>query len=230
MKNAIIVLVLFSIFLSNPSGITAENNSFEKKPRNALRQEVREEKKEFLDKKKEMLKNKQEITTWKNKAAKIIEGEIKTISANTLTVSKNNQSFTVNISEKTNLRRKFWGNSSLPEFSVGNKVNIWGTWTDETKTAIDAKFIRNLSVVKKTGVFGGSIVSLGQNSLVLSMPKHPNQTVTINADTKIKKRNNTPINFSDLKTGDKLRIKGMWDVLHNTIDEVKEIVDFTTML
>lgn len=174
---------------------------------------------------KEQIKEKrQEI---KKKVAKIINGEITGISGNTLTVKKDGTTYTVNIDSNTKIRRRFWGKGELLEYSAGDKVNVWGIWTDEANKTIMAKLIRNLSIQKRYGLFFGTIKSTGAGSFVVQTIVRGDQTVYFDSNTKFIDRKGTVINSSDIKTGDRVRIRGLWDKTLGKITEVKEIKDFS---
>lgn len=50
---------------------------------------------------------------------------------------------------ETKFRRRFGMKSSLiKEISIGDKVDIWGEWTDEGKTILEARLIRNIKIFK----------------------------------------------------------------------------------
>ncbi|MBI4084370.1 MAG: hypothetical protein HY431_00520, partial [Candidatus Levybacteria bacterium] len=76
----------------------------------------------------------------------LVGAEVTAVGGDTITVEKDGKTYTVNTDIKTKFRRHFWGKSELVEFSIGNMVNIWGTWADETQTTINAKMIKNLSI------------------------------------------------------------------------------------
>jgi len=146
-----------------------------------------------------------------------------------LTIEKDGASFTVLFDDKTQLRRRFWGKSELGEFSVGNIVNVVGRWTDDTKTTINAKVLRNISIQKRFGVFFGEVKSLLSSGWVMSTKSEnrADQTVTVSSATEFKNRKEETIVKSDVKVGDKVRVRGLWDRSTNTITEVKEVKDFS---
>ena len=152
---------------------------------------------------------------------------LKAISGNDLTVSKDDKTYTVKVTEKTNLLRKFGGKSSLAEFSVGDILSVRGKWTDETKTILEARVIRNLSVQKRKGTFLGTIKSKGDNSFILAAANRGDQAVHLSGDTKIVNRMNVTVIFADLKLGDRVRVSGLWDNKLNTITEVSRIKDWS---
>lgn len=157
----------------------------------------------------------------------IVQAEVTAVSEGTLTVKKDDKTYTVNTDTKTKVRRHFWGKSDLTEFSVGNLVNVWGTWADDTQTTINAKMIRNLSIMKRHGVFFGTIKSLGDNSFVITSVHRGDQTVTVATTTKYINRREQVISFSNLQVGHRIRIKGLWDKSQNTVTEVRQVKDFS---
>lgn len=150
----------------------------------------------------------------------------------TLTVEKDGKSYSVVFDDKTQLRRRFWGKSTLSEFSIGNIVNIVGRWTDDSKTTINAKVLRNISIQKRFGVFFGEVKSLLSSGWVMSTKSEnrADQTVTVSSTTTLKNRKGETIVQSDIKVGDKVRVHGLWDRSANTVTEVKEVKDFSLPL
>jgi len=192
---------------------------------NSLQNQGEESKNQIREKIQEKIQNIKE--KFLGKRAKIINGEIIAIEGQTLTVAKDGHNYTVKINEKTRLRRHFWGKSSLAEFSVGDKVNVWGKWADEEKTTIDALMIRNLSVMKRWGVFFGKVETKGENTFVINSLKRDKQTVYFTNQTKFINRRQQPISYNDVKEGNQVRIKGVWDKTLNKIIEVEQVKDFS---
>jgi hypothetical protein len=159
--------------------------------------------------------------------------EIKAISGTTtpadLTVSKDDKTYTVKVTEKTLLLRKFGGRSSLDEFSVGDIISVRGKWLDEEKTILEARVIRNLSIQKRRGTFWGTIKSKEDDgkTFVLASVNRGDQTVITDLNTKFFDRANKPITFADLKAGDRVRVTGLWDSKLNKITEVVRVKDWS---
>ncbi len=162
-----------------------------------------------------------------NRPGHLIGAEITAINGASLTVTKDGKTYTITTSSQTKFLRHFWGKSEEGEFSVGNKVNVWGKWTDEGQTTLDATMIRNLSIMKRRGVFLGEITSLGSGSFVLKSVNRGDQTVLYSSTTKFVNRKEQTIAASDLKAGDKVRVKGLWDKSNNKITEVSQVKDFS---
>lgn len=156
-----------------------------------------------------------------------ITGTLESISGNTLSVKDDSgKTYTVNVTDKTQLRREFWGKSSLSEFSTGDKVNVIGKWTDSQQTTIDATLIRDTSIQKRWGVFFGKITAKNSDNFVMETVNRGSQTVVFGS-AKFIGRNETQLNYSDVQTGDRVRVKGMWDKTSNKITEVNEVKDFS---
>lgn len=207
------ILSVFGLMLAVP--VTMAQSPTQDTPgRKQIKQELRQE----------MRQNVAERV--RGKAAKIVGGKITSINGSVLTVEKDGTSYSVNTASNTQLRRHFWGKSDLNEFAVGNIVNVWGTWADDTKTVINARLIRNTSIQKRRGVFMGTIKSKGTDTFVLTSLQRGDQTVVVTSSTKLVGRRNQTIIFADLQTGHKVQVKGLWDKSQNKVTEVTHVKDF----
>ena len=166
----------------------------------------------------------------------IVSGKITAINGTTITVEKDGTSYTVLTGTfdkcTTRFRRRFWGNSGLSEYAVGHMVNVFGRWKDDTRTSVEACVLRDISIQKRFGVFVGNILSLTTDGWVMTTAsdKRTNQTVTITSETKLVNRNEAAITRTDIKVGDKVRVKGMWDRSINTVTEVTHVKDYSLPL
>lgn len=223
-----IVTLAFTLAMSAPGVVFAGDLRDAKKDFVEAKKDFREEKKDFFGEIREKTGNVVKRLVNAGKAV-IIGGTITAKSDTTLTVEKDGKSTTVNVGGDTQLRRRFWGKSTTAEFSVGNNVNVYGAWTDEAQTAINARLIRNISIQKRFGVFFGEVKSLLSNGWVMSTvsEKRPDQTVTITSETKIENRKGETIGQNDVKVGHRVRVKGLWDNSSNTVTEVKQVKDFS---
>ena len=155
--------------------------------------------------------------------------KVTALGASSITVDNSGTSVVVNITDKTELRRKFWGKSTIAEFSVGDTVNVIGKWTDETKTAINAMMIRNESIQMRYGTFFGTVKSVSSTGFVISTIHRDDETVTVGSAKLINRKEETIVQ-TDIKVGDRVRVKGMWNNDAKTITEVKEIKNFSLPL
>ena len=219
-KNYLLVLSLLSIVLLSPAFVSAIKPSGIKSTIQADRKELKNDFKEKMQGLKEQLQG------LKSQVAKIIGGEITAISGTTLTVSKDGKIYTVNTDSNTHFQRHYWGKSSLDEYSVGNKVNVRGKFTDEAKTTILARMIRNLSIMKRHGVFHGDVTAKNSDNFVIDSKQRGSQTVFFTGTTKFVKRNETAMVYADLQVGHRVRVKGLWDKSLNEITEVTQVKDY----
>lgn len=160
--------------------------------------------------------------------ARILGGTVTGVNGSSLTVSKNGKTFTVNTDASTTFRRHFWGKSSISEISVNDIVNVWGKWTDDAKTTIQARMVRDLSIMKRFGSFVGTISNLSGNTFTLNTVHRGAQTVTLSGSTTCVDRKMQTINCStDLQNGHRVRVKGVWDDKNKTITEVSQVKDYS---
>ncbi len=162
-----------------------------------------------------------------NSATHLTNGEVTAKTDSSLTVSSNGKSTTVNVGSNTKIIRHFWGTSTLGEISVGNKINVWGTWHDDSKTLIDATIIRDLSIMKRKAVVIGTVSSKTTTSLVITSKEKGNQTIFLTGTIKVTNIAEKAISLSDIVNGDRIRVKGTWDKSIKTITDVTEIKDFS---
>jgi len=176
--------------------------------------EVRENTKSLLEQAKNIIKG---------KIKKHLKGQLVTISGNTLTVQKDDTSFTVLVTDKTVLKRKFGAPSTLSEFSpndiliiIGNRVKKSDTTLSDTE--IEASYIRNTSIQRRFAVFTGEVTAKSSTTLTLKTTGRGTQTVYVASSTQYKERNKA-ITFADIQMGDRIVVKGeLWDRVNEKID------------
>lgn len=143
---------------------------------------------------------------------------------NTLTVTKDGVANSVLVDNNTRLRRRFWGKATLEEMSVGDLVNVLGKWTDEAKSTIQARLVRDTSIQKKYGVFFGTVTSLSP----FIMDTHRGaQTVTFSTASKFVNRKGETMGQVEILVGHRVRVRGLWDSKLNTITEVAQVKDYS---
>ncbi len=228
MKKYILALMTITFLLLPATALAAPPDKVQlrKEIKNQIKQEIKEQVKEQKKNLLEQIKDKLKSAL---KFSARITGTLKEIASDnkSLVVTTDSGDVTVNITDKTQLRRRFWGKSNLGEFSVGDKINIIGSWTDDTKTAINAILIRNISVQRRWGVFFGDVLSKATNSFVIKSAKRADQTVMFDADTKFVSRDEKKMSYDDVTLGHRVRIKGVWDTKLNQIVEVEQVKDFS---
>lgn len=167
------------------------------------------------------------IQNLKAKVAHLVGTKVESISDSTLTVSKDGKTYTINTDSSTKFRRLFWGKSSLSEISVGDNLNIWGKWTDDAQTIILAKLIRDTSIMRRFGVFIGTVKSKSADSFVLQSKVRGDQTVYFDAKTKFINRKGASITYNDINVNDNVKVRGMWDKTLSKITQVNQVKDFS---
>lgn len=156
----------------------------------------------------------------------LLYAKLESISGPTLTVSKDGKTYTVNTDTKTRLKRKFFGNAVLSEMQQGDILNVHGFWTDENKTAVNAVFIRDISIQKRFGAFVGTIKSKLTTGFILSTIARGEQTVIVNTKTRYVNRLGRTIDSSEFAVGQRVRVRGLWNNTNNTITEVTNVKNF----
>jgi len=240
MKRNMISLILGLVLLLNTPSVFAEEVTPSPKVTGRFyeqRQEMKEKRENLIEQRKEAVeelkeKKKNLMEQIKEKISKTllfgarINGELTAINGNTLMVKKEDgNSYTINVTTDTQLRRRFGGKGELAEFAVGNKVNVVGKWTDENKTSINAKLVRNISVQKLFAAFIGKVTTKNADNFVMETENRGNQTVVFGS-AKFINRKEEVITYDNLQVGQRVRVKGMWDKSTNKIMEVKEVKNF----
>ncbi len=200
----------------------------------AQAQDVREMRRDIKEEIKEKISSRAAVVkTWLGGRIVIGSGKLTAVSGTTLTVEKDGKVYQVKTGTfdkcTTQFKRRFWGNSNLGEFKVGDKLNVMGWWEDEAKTTIRACFIRNTSIQKRFGVFVGKVISITSTGWTMSTvsAKRPDQTVVVSGSTKFTNRKNESILPGDVGVGHRVRVNGLWNNLNNTLTEVAKVKDFS---
>ena len=225
MKGLVLNLLLISVILFLPSIVIAQPRRLQQA---LIRNKIKEIRQEMKQEKKTLLEEfKAKIKSIRQSVAKIIGAEVTEKSGASLNVLKDNKVYTINTDSRTQIRRHYWGKSSFDEISVGNKVNIHGIFTDDSKTTILASLIRDLSIMKRHGVFFGEVTQKNSDNFVIKSKQRDNQTVYFTDSTKFVNRNGQSISYTELQTGHQIRVRGLWDKSLNKIIEVSEVKNFS---
>lgn len=228
MKKISLGIIIFTAFLTIASSVFALNPSG-REIRDTIRESIKEEKevkeknenKGLLDKVKNFLKKN---LRFEARVKGAITGIV--IGSNNFSINGEDGSFQVNVTDKTNLLKKFGGKSSLSEYSVDDEVVVFGKFTDDTKLIIDAKTVRNNSIQKRKGAFFGKVTTKNTDNFVMETLERGTQTVYFGS-AKFVERNEKQMTYTDLKVGDRVRVKGIWDKTLSKITEVTQIKDFS---
>lgn len=243
MKKSVLSLIILLTFLTVVSPLSAEIN-FGKEIKKTVREaiedgkeaslspkeigkEIGENVKEKTQERKQNLLNKVKEFMKKNlKLEARVKGKVTMIGASDFSIDGEDGTFKVNITDKTKILRKFGGKSSLGELSVGDEVMVFGKFTDDTKSVIDAKTIKNNSIQKRFGAFFGKVTVKNSDNFIMETAERGTQTVYF-GDAKFVQRNEKDMTYSDLKIGNRVRVKGIWDKTLSKINEVIQIKDFS---
>lgn len=191
--------------------------------REEIRKEIREQNKGILEQIRNQVKEKLQNLRFSAR----VTGKITEKGENSIKVqAQDGKVYRVNITEKTQLRRRFWGKADLSEFSVGDEVNVIGRYTNEEKTIIDAILIRNLSIQKRWGVFFGKVTSKGADNFVMETVKRGKVTVYFGSAKFVNRRDETIV-YGDIQVDHRVRVRGVWDKALSKIIEVEEVKDFS---
>lgn len=162
--------------------------------------------------------------------AAIGTGTISTIdtAAKSFKVTKDGKDYTVLTDDKTQFRYRFGAKGAFSDLVVGHQVNVIGLWTNETKTTVQAKLVRDMAIQKRFGVFIGKVLSVNANGWVMTTVsgKRSDQTVTVTSDTKFVNREEKAITQAEILLGHRIRVKGLWDRVNNTVTNVTHVKDF----
>jgi hypothetical protein len=167
--------------------------------------------------------------TIRGKMVRLGRATITAIGSSSITVTSNSKTYTVNITSITNLRRHYFGRATLTEFSVNDLVDIVGLYTDDTGTTVNARLIRNVSIMKRRGVFFGTVSAKTDTTITLASKERSTQTITVSSNTRYLNQNGTATTIATINIGDTIRVSGLWDKANNTITEVTTIKDFSLL-
>lgn len=198
----------------------------------SLRGVLREQRKEVIQEKIQDIKDVRENTKSileqaknmiKEKIKKQIKGQLVTISGNTLTVKKDEETYTILVTDKTELKRKFGGSSTLDEFSPNDILMIIGNRVKNSDgvlstSEIEASYIRNMSIQRRFAVFVGEVTAKSSTTLTLKTIGRGTQTVYVTSSTLYKEKNKT-ITLADIQIGNKIVVKGeLWNRVSDKLD------------
>jgi hypothetical protein len=150
---------------------------------------------------------------------------LNSISDTTLSVTQGDQPLTILTNDQTRLRRRLGGDSSLTEMQPGDSLSIVGWYTDDIRTTVQARLVRDLSIEIRTGTFSGKVVSVSDDSFIFTYLKN-NLTVTVESQTQIINRLGNPITLADLQPDHRVRVRGTYNGQQQTITQVTEVRDF----
>ena len=149
-----------------------------------------------------------------NKAEITAISYFSTSTPNLMEVKIFGQEYKVQFSTSTNITPRFWGGMALnlSQFAVGDFVNVQGTLDSADFFLVQARTVWNVSIQKGRAAVSGTIQSItsSTNSFNLQTQNASSLTVNTATDTKIYQDRDQKA-FSDLQTGMKVKVRGVWD-------------------
>jgi hypothetical protein len=229
LKYITTAIVLLNIAVLMP--VHAENSSpsgTRRQIKNQYNNEIKTENKEHRADIKELIASRAgALKNFINSRAMINNAVVTGKGTNSLTVTAEGKTITVNVDTNSRLRRRFFGMANISEIQVNDKINITGKWTDDAHTVVSAVLIRDMSIQKRFGVFVGAVTAISGNDITISTIHRGSQKATVTSTTKFVDRKGTAIAQTDIIVGHKLRVKGTWDNTNNTISDVSQVKDYS---
>lgn len=143
-------------------------------------------------------------------------GKVTAKSGATLTVDKGGKSYLVETDATTRFRFKYGGKASLTDVLVNDEVFIVGRRVDASATTVKTLLVRDLSVGRH--VFLGEVLTVNDSGWTMDPFMRDNLTVNLSAAAKMVNRRDQSITKSDVKAGDRVRVKGLFRTLTDTIE------------
>jgi len=158
----------------------------------------------------------------KNKEAKVLRGTLTTVGSDyvVVTAKEFNQKFkskspkkivpegeyTVKIDENTKLVRRFWGDTQLSEFSVGDNVHII---MKDDNGVYTAYLLKDQSTFLTRYHRIATVTDVDETNNTLTVQKgEKTGTISIDDDTRVKVEG-TEATITDIEVGDKIAVKGV---------------------
>lgn len=156
-----------------------------------------------------------------------IVGTVTANDGSTLTVKNESKILTVTTDTSTKCERHYFGTCAISEIAINDKVQVFGNYSDATKTTLQATLIRDVSIMKKYGAFIGNVVSKTDSSFIIESKERGQQTILVTTTTKFVQRNEKPSTFAALQVGNRVRVKGVWDKVNKTVSLVTQVKNYS---
>ncbi len=133
--------------------------------------------------------------------------------------------YTVKLGGVFGIYSRWWSQLSTQELATGNVLQIFGKQVSEE--VIEAKLMRNVSLQKRLMAMLGVVTKVDYDNQIIYLDSKMHGLVevavlpeTLIIDPKAKTA------WSDIKLGQRLVAKGLWDKANNRLTEVSKIVVF----
>jgi hypothetical protein len=127
-----------------------------------------------------------------------------------------NQKITVKVDEKTNFVRKYWGHNSIEELTVGDKLMMVIKLNDDG--TYQGQMVKDESIYLKQKFIAGTVstTSVGAGTVSVKVGDK-NVVVKVDEETKIIKHGATSTVLSNLSSGDKILVKGVYNTNNDSV-------------
>lgn len=159
--------------------------------------------------------------------AKIVKGNLVSISEDFLTVNKDSEQFDIELDDQSKVLSKYYSKIDPKNLEKGDQVSIWGKWVDEAKTMIRAKLVRNLSKEIRKGVVNGTFKKVNESSFTVTRANGKVFTITFDKNTKLMNRKGEIILYSAIKDNDHVAVTGLVDHKNLTVVNTSKVRDLS---
>lgn len=160
------------------------------------------------------------------RGAKITSISGPTITA-TNTWGSTTMTWIVNTDTSTKSIRRYGGNSSLSEMSVGDYISFSGMLdTTASVLTVKADMIKDWSIQKVSASFTGTVASIdsANQKFGLTTKERGTITVVVASTTQWIKANATSATFGDLKIGGKVLASGVYNNVQKILEAAKVVI------
>jgi acyl-CoA hydrolase len=144
----------------------------------------------------------------------LIIGTVSTVGGSSLSLTMKNKVVTVDVSQSA-FKKREGAVAALTDIHTGDTVRVYGTWTDTTKTAIQAITVRDMSDVGNiTGVHAiayGDVSTIDTTNNTFTMVTSKKAIITVDAGSStFVRRFGGKSSLAELTVGDHLKVFGTW--------------------
>jgi hypothetical protein len=157
--------------------------------------------------------------------AKIVKGDLVSVSEDVLTVNTGSQQFDVEVDDQSKVLSKYYSKIDHKDLKSGDQISIWGKWIDEAKTVIQAKLVRDLSQEIRKGVVNGIFTRVSDTQFTVTKANGKIFKITIDTNTKIMNRKGDIISYNNIKNNDHLAVTGLVDHSKLTVTNTSKVRD-----
>lgn len=155
-----------------------------------------------------------------------LKGSIQSLGTNEMTITAQNITYTVSINSRTKLVKRYGGKITFPQYKVGDEVIVVGQFSNEEKTALTARVLRNMRLRSHRATITTKIKGLGADSISIDS----GQFIDIPTGLLLTNRLGSTITIDHLRPGDTVKITGSFDPDGKLITDLTEVRDLAIPL